>query len=346
MRKYLLPESGNFYKANLHCHSTVSDGALTPEQIKEEYMKKGYSVVAYTDHNVMIDHSDLTDDKFLALRGFEIDVNENYNFEAKKRARHKVCHICLIAKDPDNYTQICWDPNYPTGNAKNYVPQVVHDETKPIFPHVYSPECINTIFKEGKENGFFTTYNHPNWSLETYDQYSKYHGMSAMEIANYGCIEAGYDDYNPGAYDEILFGGERIYCVAADDNHNRPNQYKPDPLHDSFGCFNVIKAENLEYRTITKALEDGNFYASQGPEIYELYFEDGMVHIKCSPVRTIQIRKGCRRHACIDAPKGETITEMSFPVDLEKDTYFRLTIIDKEGYPANTNAYFCDTLMD
>ena len=25
MKIYLLPESGNFYKANLHCHSTVSD---------------------------------------------------------------------------------------------------------------------------------------------------------------------------------------------------------------------------------------------------------------------------------------------------------------------------------
>ena len=30
---YLLPEKGNFYKANLHCHTVVSDGALTPEQV-------------------------------------------------------------------------------------------------------------------------------------------------------------------------------------------------------------------------------------------------------------------------------------------------------------------------
>ena len=27
MRKYLLPEKGTFYKANLHCHATFSDGA-------------------------------------------------------------------------------------------------------------------------------------------------------------------------------------------------------------------------------------------------------------------------------------------------------------------------------
>ena len=37
MKKYLLPKCGNDYKANLHCHSTISDGKLTPEEIKEAY---------------------------------------------------------------------------------------------------------------------------------------------------------------------------------------------------------------------------------------------------------------------------------------------------------------------
>ena len=41
MKKYLLPESGNFYKANLHCHTNVSDGKWTPEKVKEEYSKQG-----------------------------------------------------------------------------------------------------------------------------------------------------------------------------------------------------------------------------------------------------------------------------------------------------------------
>lgn len=34
MKHFLLPETGHFYKANLHCHSTVSDGSRTPEEIK------------------------------------------------------------------------------------------------------------------------------------------------------------------------------------------------------------------------------------------------------------------------------------------------------------------------
>ena len=42
MRKYLISEKGSFYKANLHCHTTVSDGCLTPEEVKAAYKEKGY----------------------------------------------------------------------------------------------------------------------------------------------------------------------------------------------------------------------------------------------------------------------------------------------------------------
>ena len=37
MKKYLLPKSGNFYKANMHCHTTLSDGKKTPEEVKALY---------------------------------------------------------------------------------------------------------------------------------------------------------------------------------------------------------------------------------------------------------------------------------------------------------------------
>ena len=43
MKKYLLPEKGTFYKANLHTHTTVTDGKFSPEEIKEIYKAHGYS---------------------------------------------------------------------------------------------------------------------------------------------------------------------------------------------------------------------------------------------------------------------------------------------------------------
>ena len=67
MKKYLLPRAANFYKANLHVHTTVSDGEITPEEIKRIYMEQGYSVVAFTDHEVMVPHPELTDESFVAI---------------------------------------------------------------------------------------------------------------------------------------------------------------------------------------------------------------------------------------------------------------------------------------
>ena len=49
MKQYLLSETGTFYRANLHCHTTCSDGKTTPEETKEAYKNEGYSIIAFTD---------------------------------------------------------------------------------------------------------------------------------------------------------------------------------------------------------------------------------------------------------------------------------------------------------
>ena len=77
MKKYILPEGLNWYRANFHCHTVHSDGAYTPEKVKEVYKNHGYSIVAYTDHDVLLDHSDLNDDGFLALTSCEYAINED-----------------------------------------------------------------------------------------------------------------------------------------------------------------------------------------------------------------------------------------------------------------------------
>ena len=109
MRKYILSESGSFYKANLHCHTTCSDGKLTPEEIKALYMKNGYSIVAYSDHNVLIDHSELTDDRFLALTAVEIDLNKKSDLPASFNPCY---HINFFAPEPSADTIPCFNPEY------------------------------------------------------------------------------------------------------------------------------------------------------------------------------------------------------------------------------------------
>ena len=339
MKKYLLPENGNFYKANLHCHTNLSDGKRTPEEIKAEYVEHGYSIVAYTDHDIMIPHHDLTDETFLALTGYEMEINEPKNapFDFIKS-----CHMCFIAIDKNEEKQALWHRvHYQYGNAVNNRDKVKFDESIPDFERHYTGECITEMMQTGREKGFFVTYNHPKWSLENYNEYMNYHGMNAMEIYNHGSASLGYDENNGEVYDDMLRGGERIYCIAADDNHNGGD--KNSRRYDAFGGFVMIKADKLEYNTITDALVKGNFYASQGPEIHELWFEDGKINITCSSADRIIATFGMRRAGLVCDETGNGVCKASFNV-VPDSGYVRLTVIDKSGKYAATNAYFCDEL--
>ena len=195
MKKFLLPENGNFYKANLHCHSTYSDGKLSPAELKEIYKERGYSIIAYTDHDIMIDHSDLADEDFLPLRGYEMEITEPANGREFKFL--KCCHICLIALEPDNDKQVCYHrTKYLFGGAVGHRDEVKFDENEEDYERVYTPKKINEMIKIARDHGFFVTYNHPVWSLESYPEYTAYEGMNAMEIYN-ACYVVGYPDYNP-----------------------------------------------------------------------------------------------------------------------------------------------------
>ncbi len=333
MKKYLLPENGNFYKANLHCHTTYSDGAMTPEEVKEHYKNNGYSVVAYTDHNILADHSDLADENFLPLLAIEADITE-----PEFCSPRKTCHLCMISLEPTN-KQILWNRNgrYRHGrscltleeiNAK--LPEDFKDYTR-----FYSAKGVQDAIKIAKENGYFVTYNHPTWSQESYNDYVHYDGIDAMEVVNGACVVMGYDEYNIHAYDDLLRTGHKILCIAADDNHNI--------RHCCVGA-TVIKADKLEYRTVTKAIEDGNFYATTGPEIHELWFEDGKLHVKCSDAKKITLNTGIRRAGAVYPAEGELLNEAVFTVNPD-DVYIRVTVKDANGECAYTNAYFTSELF-
>ena len=72
----LLPLEGKFYKANLHSHTTISDGRLTPEQDKEAYKSRGYEILAITDHRIYGNHEALNEENFLVIPAVEVDINQ------------------------------------------------------------------------------------------------------------------------------------------------------------------------------------------------------------------------------------------------------------------------------
>ncbi len=345
MKKILLPESGNgirYYRANLHCHSTFSDGRKTPEEIKRDYMAHGYSIVAFTDHQAFIRHNDLTDDNFLALNGYELDLNERRRTDGEDA---RTCHICFVALSPDTVIDPCYHRTEYIDDK--YRDQIAYNKDSPDFVRVYSGEGINELIRRGVDGGFFVTYNHPAWSLESYPEYSRYSGMHAVEIANYGCVCEGWEDDNGHCYDDLLNQGKRIFCIAADDNHNR----NPDisPRGDSYGGYVNIAADALTYEAVAEALKTGRFYASLGtnyesaPEILSLEYEDGKVRIKTSPAKHIQIIHNTRCCRRLNAVPGRYVTEAEFDVH-DRAKWFRLVVTDERGHKSYTNAYFTDEL--
>lgn len=351
MRKYLISKEGNFYKANLHVHSTISDGAKPPEEVKKIYMDKGYSVVAFTDHNILYNHNKLTDENFVALNGMEIDFYEGWNPDFVDKGMSwnswKGIHACFIALDPNNLNQPCWHrtKNKVLGSGYKYVPEIKFDESKPDFEKIYSIEGVNKALKEARDSGFYVIYSHPTWNCEDYREYSQYENLHAMEICNYSCYLSGWDEYNPRVYDDILRTGKMIHCVAVDDSHvGRPLDSKRS---DVGGGYIMIKSNKLDYKSITDNLVKGNFYASTGPEIKELYFEDGYIHITCSPAERIFMTTSGRRKDIAYDEDGHGLTKAKFKVYTPKDGgewYVRLTVEDFRGKRANTNAYLTEEL--
>ncbi len=332
MRRYLLPEGAKPYKVNLHSHSVYSDGNMTPQEIKETFKELGYSAVAFTEHEMLFDFTELNDENFIAITSYEYDFNTaqgspsayHSQKDPKSFSFQECMHLNLYARDPHNVKMVCHNPKHVfCGDAPNYLDraQYIGDGS---YHQEFTVDCFNDVIKTANENGFLVVYNHPLWSMNTHETYSKLRGLIGMEIIN-GSSHA------PHVYDEMLRSGQRLICVGGDDNHGRRGCGK---------AWTVIFADSLDHESLIAALERGDCYASFGPRIDELYVENGRVNISCSPAREIKYtcggRKGIAKRSC-------GITEAVFDIGCS-DEYFRITVTDSEGRCAHTRAYHIDEL--
>ena len=342
MKKFFFPTCGKTaYKANLHCHTTFSDGRLTPENVKREYMARGYSIVAYTDHEIPFVHSDLKDKDFLPITSYEA----SFNLIVPDRGHeYRRCyHLNMYAKREDNAVVV--DPiigkikrwNKDAHRDKDYMPNYVGD----FSDEAYTDEKINGFIRKANENGYLVSLNHPAWSMQNFSDYKNIEGLWAIEMYNHGCAVAGHIEDSGHILDRMLRSGKRLFCESSDDNHNREPLSSPDS--DSFGGFTMVYAENLEYNAVMTALENGDFYSSCGPTFESVYYEDGRVYVKCSPVRSIRLLNEGRDAPVAIAREGELITEAVFDVEPSfVGRYIRVDIRDENGRFADTNPMYLD----
>ncbi len=330
--KILLDANKPYFKASLHGHTTMSDGRYSPEAVKAHYKKNGYSVIAYTDHEHLIDNSHLNDENFLAITACEVAIKQFSDQSTLKNLRMKVAHLNFYALDPHNTVTPCYASAYDHFINDNCRDRVRYEEQ---YERVYSAEGINQMIRIANERGFLVSYNHPSWSLENATDYLNYEGLWAVEIYNHSCVKSGIDD-DESVWDDLLRAGKRIHGTACDDSHNAAPFGSPH--NDSCGGWVCINAARLEYGEIMRALRAGEFYASTGPAIESLTWDGNLVTVRTSPCQRIQLLTAGRRRKAVRAEEGDPITEAAFEI-FSEDGYFRIRVEDGQGKRAYTQAY-------
>ena len=327
--KRLFPRGAKAYKANLNCHTNISDGEFSPEEVKELYKREGYSIVAFSDREVMIPHKDLADGDFLPLTACEyaVDTEDGKNL-----------HFNVIALDEDNDLQPLWHREkyiYPHSEPSRGL--VRFDESEPDYERDSSLNGISDMMQKCRDKGFFVTLNHPTLSGLNYNDYTALSGMDAFEIMNYSSILSGVNEYNENMYSDILRLGKMPFCIAADENKN--TQPVGSRRSDSCGAYTVILADSLDYKSIANALKNGHFYSSEGPEIYDVWYRSHVIYVRCSPCDKI-IFETAKGRVVRFAEDGVDLTGEGICCLVEPDHKFvRITVVDKYGRKAYTNAY-------
>lgn len=334
MKKYFIHPGKKQYKANLHSHTYLSDGKLSPEDLKKVYKENGYSILSITDHERPQNHSYLNEDDFLTITGYEAYIRPSedcvYDLYAPE------IHMNLFAKKPDNLTYICYNEKYckyiKDPNERDDLQKVGDEETRK-----YNVEYINKFIKCAVEYGYLVSYNHPVWSMEDEVDALNYDNIFSIEIDNYSSFVMNSIEYSGALYDKFLRRGKRWYCHGGDDNHNvypLESQYS-----DSFGAFTMIMTESFDYDAVISAMEKGEMYSSTGPKIYEISIDGCTVHVESSDAEKIILYTGSKRPEFVIAPLGETIKSADLKLDSRAE-YFRICVIDSKAHKASSRGFF------
>lgn len=68
-----------YYKAQMHCHSTNSDGGLTPDELAQNYADLGFKILFITDHYSVTESDSVSCPDMLCINGQELSLAKHFN---------------------------------------------------------------------------------------------------------------------------------------------------------------------------------------------------------------------------------------------------------------------------
>ena len=173
-------QPGAWRRANLHTHTTASDGKVSLQERVNEYDVQGYDILAVTDHHAITGLDGLRDpEALLVLSGAELHPGNpfggaTYHF------------ICLGIRE-----QI--------------------DAKRAAHPQ----EVIDAVNAQGG----LVFLAHPYWCRHTMNDLAPLRNYAGVEVYNYNCHCEGRAD-STQIWDEMLTRGPALPAIACDDCHD------------------------------------------------------------------------------------------------------------------------------
>lgn len=239
---------GQFWRGNIHGHSTNSDGHLSPEAVCRAYQDQGYDFVCLSDHFLPRYDYPVSDTRAYRTNGFTTLFGAEVH--APKTTRGVDWHILAVGLPPD-------------------------------FPATSETETGVDLARRCSQAGAFVAIAHPAWyNLELEDALAL-DVADAVEVYNHTSDVHTSRGDSATMWDALLSAGRRVTGIAVDDSHWKPG------TPDAFGGWVMVKAEENDPDQLLAALKAGQFYATQGPEIRALARVDDTIVLRCSPATKV-----------------------------------------------------------
>lgn len=303
---------GRFWRGNLHTHSNLSDGAMSPQAVVEAYKGAGYDFLQLSEH-------------FLDRFGWPIADTRRWR--------------------SNDFTTLIGAELHAMGTEVGELWHILAAGLPLDFPAPGPAETGPELAARARAAGAFVAIAHPAWSQLTPGDGRALEAAHAVEIYNHGC--AVETDRGDGFYllDRLANEGRRLTAIATDDAHFRHGDL------DAFGGFVEVKAESLDPEALLAALKSGHFYSSQGPRLHDVSVGRAEVAVECSPVHSVALLTGTSR-ALAKVGRHVTRAHFDLAnvareawTDTGADQWFRIVAIDAAGRRAWTNPIWIDELI-
>ena len=224
-------------------------------------------------------------------------------------------HICGIARDPADQFEI---------------PNDVMDDMDKINAGIRRLNALNHI----------TTLNHPRWSGMSAASIASIDEVANFEVLNgYELMQDGYSNSDT-CFELELRRGRKVRPLATDDSHTMAPGGAPG--YEYFQGFTVLKAPELSYGALINALDSSAYFASTGPVFKNMWLENGVLHIECSPVRGVYVHGRLYRHRLAVVEGSNCIETIDIPLaaPFADSGYFFVQIVDTDGKRAWSCPYW------